>query len=267
MSYLEFFGFQKEPFRRNLAVKELLSLPGMKATKERFRYCIETSGVCTITGDIGLGKSTALRWACAGFHPSEVVTLPVVATSGPLSELYRSVCWTLGLTPSGIGGAKLIKEIRETLQEIVTRKKQKVLLCIDEAHLLRTEVLAELHTLNQLEYDSRNLMSLVLCGQNSLIDKLYHRRVGALASRVIGRSHLEPLSKDMTNEYITHHINLGKLKHSPFEDAALIAIYQGSGGVPRRINGLARGGLIAAASGNQHVVTAEHIRIAASELI
>jgi general secretion pathway protein A len=149
----------------------------------------------------------------------------------------------------------------------VSLKKQKILLCLDEANLLRPEVLAELHTINQMDHDSRNLMAMVLCGQNTLLDKLQSRTAVALASRVIGRSHLEPLSHDMTAQYLAHHLATGKLKNSPFDDAAVTAIYQGSGGVPRRINGLARGGLIAAAAGKQHVVTTEHIRIAASELI
>jgi hypothetical protein len=65
MSYLEFFGLQKEPFRKDLNVRELLCLPAMNAVRDRIRYTVETSGICTLTGDIGLGKSTALRWSCA----------------------------------------------------------------------------------------------------------------------------------------------------------------------------------------------------------
>ena len=267
MRYLEFFGFQKEPFRKDLTVKELLSLPGMNAAMERIHYSLEVGGVCVITGDIGLGKSTALRWSTSSLHPSAVVVLQVVGTSGSISELYRSIAWELGLNPSSVSRARIMKDIKDTLFEIVHTKKQKVLLCIDESNLLRTEVYAELHTLCQLDYDSRNLFAIILCGQNTIIDMLHHRSSGALASRVIARSHLEPLSADTTKEYVNHHITVAKLKHNPFDEPALTAIYQGSGGVPRRINGLARGGLMAAATTNKQVVTAEHIRIAASELI
>ena len=267
MSYLEFFGMQKEPFRKDLTVREILCLPSMNATKERIRYTLETAGVCTLTGDIGMGKSTALRWSCAAFHPSEVIVLPVVATSGSLSELYRSICWALGIEPQSLSRARFLTDIREALVELVNLKKQKILLCIDDASLLRPEVIAEIHTISQQDHDSKNLMAVVLCGQNALIDKLYARTAAALASRVIGRSHLEPLSHEMTQQYLAHHMALGKLKHSPFEDAAVTAIYQGSGGTPRRINSLARGALIAAAACSQPVVTAEHIRIASSELI
>jgi hypothetical protein len=48
---------------------------------------------------------------------------------------------------------------------------------------------------------------------------------------------------------------------------AITAIHQGSGGVLRRANALARGGLLAAQREEKDAVTAEHIRIASSELI
>ena len=45
-------------------------------------------------------------------------------------------------------------------------------LVIDEAHLLRLDVFAQLHTLAQVDFDSRNLLPIVLSGQTALIDKL-----------------------------------------------------------------------------------------------
>ena len=51
-----------------------------------------------------------------------------------------------------------------------------------------------------------------------------------------------------------------------FDDAAVTAIHQGSGGIFRKANHLARGALIAAAMEKQKTVNAEHVRIAASEI-
>ena len=186
MSYLEFFGLQKEPFRKDLNVRELLCLPAMNAVRDRILCTVETSGICDVTGDIGIGRFTALCWSCVVFHPSEVIVLPVVATSGSIAELHRSISWALGLAPQTLSRARFLKDIRETLVELVSLKKQKILLCIDEANLLRPAVLAELHTNNQMEdHDSRNLMAIVLCGQNTLLDKLQSHPAVALASRVI----------------------------------------------------------------------------------
>jgi type II secretory pathway predicted ATPase ExeA len=264
---LNFFGFKQEPFRRDLAAGQLMCLPGMSATKKRIQFSVATGSVCIITGDIGLGKSSCLRWSCADLHPSANQVVHVTATNGSAIELYRMLAWEVGLEPKGISRAKILREIREVAKDLVERKKKRLLVCVDEANLLRSDVLGELHTLSQLECDSKNLMALVLCGQNSLLSKLRQQTALALASRVTGRSHLEPLRLETTKLYVQHHLDVIQQKHNPFEEAALHAIQQGSGGVPRRINALARGGLLAAAANNEQVVTAEHIRIASSELI
>jgi len=51
-----------------------------------------------------------------------------------------------------------------------------------------------------------------------------------------------------------------------FEDDAVTATHQGSGGLFRKANHLARGKLVAAAMGQDKAVKAEHVRLAASEI-
>jgi type II secretory pathway predicted ATPase ExeA len=52
-----------------------------------------------------------------------------------------------------------------------------------------------------------------------------------------------------------------------FDDTAITAIHQGSGGLYRKANHLARGALIAAAKADSVSVIAEHVRVAATELL
>jgi len=88
-----------------------------------------------------------------------------------------------------------------------------------------------------------------------------------LSSRVVGRSHLQPLTfKDMKN-YIKHHLDVVKFTDHLFSDEAVVAIQQVSGGLLRKANILAKGSLIAAASESTITVTAEHVRIASTEII
>ena len=68
-----------------------------------------------------------------------------------------------------------------------------MIIIIDEASLLRADVFSELHTITQFNYDSTNLFSFILAGQNSLLDKLKYRTSQPLASRVITRAHLAAL--------------------------------------------------------------------------
>ena len=56
------------------------------------------------------------------------------------------------------------------------------------------------------------------------------------------------------------------MKQNPFDQSALTAIHQGSGGIFRKANHLARGALISAAAEKALGVTAEHVRMAATEI-
>ena len=90
-SYRTFFGFKKEPFSSDLALKEIMKTSELIEIKERFDYAIRIGAMALITGDIGSGKSTALRYATGQLHPSEYTTLYITASSGSILELYRKL--------------------------------------------------------------------------------------------------------------------------------------------------------------------------------
>jgi general secretion pathway protein A len=148
----------------------------------------------------------------------------------------------------------------------VEGKKLKAVLIIDEASLLRLEVFAELHTICQFHKDSKHYMPIILAGQANLVDKLTYRASAPLASRIVARSHLEGLDRHGMQQYLAHHLKLAGINTMPFEEAAVTAIHQGSGGLLRKANHLARGALIAAAGNRSQRVSAEHVRLAATEV-
>jgi len=267
MNYTEYFGFKNEPFTSDISSKNLLKLPNMVQVKNRFDFVLR-GGVFTLTGEVGSGKSTALRWAQSQYHPSQHLLVNVVASCGSIIELYRQICWGLGVETQVSSRAKLLRLMREAVMEITQIKKQRVVVIVDEAHLLRSDIFGELHTVTLFENDSKNLISIILAGLVALQDKLTYRNAQALASRVITKTHLSNLSAEQIKIYLEHHQQIiGGLKKQLFSESAISAIAQHGGGILRKTNHLARGGLIAAATEQAEVVSAEHIRIASTELI
>ncbi len=244
--YCNYFGFKYEPFTAEISSKNLLKLPSMVAVKERFDY-VMNGGVF--------------------YHPSQYLFLNITATGGSLIEFYRQLCWDLDIVVKTGSRAATLKEFKTTVREIAATKKQKIMIIVDEAHLLRIEIFAELHTITQFDNDSKNLFSLVLSGQPNLIEKMTYRSTAPLASRVVARTHLNTLNPEQMRVYLEHHMGVVGVKKQLFSDQAITAIYQGSGGVLRKANSLARGGLIAAATEKEQVVSAEHIRLASTELL
>ena len=265
-SYNTYFGFKTEPFSSEISSKNLLKLPSMVSVKERFDY-IMNGGILVVTGEVGSGKSTSLRWSQGQYHPSQYLFLNITATGGSLIEFYRQLCWELDIEVKTGSRAGILKGFKATIREIAATKKQKIIIVVDEAQLLRIEVFAELHTLTQFDNDSKNLFSLVLAGQPNLLEKMTYRSSAPLASRVVARTHLSHLNHEQMAVYLEHHLGVAGIKKQLFSEQAITAIYQGSAGILRKSNSLARGGLVAAAMEKEQVVSAEHIRLASTELI
>lgn len=265
--YRSFFSLKREPFSEDVEPNSLLKLPAMIATKERMDYALGIGGVMTLSGEVGSGKSTAIRWALSQYHPSQVRMLRILGNGGPITEFYKSLCWEMGIDLQTNSRSKLIRAFQEAVVDAVQCKKQKVLLVVDEAGLLRPDVFTEMHVLTQFEQDSKHHLAMILAGQRNVIDKICYRGSAPLASRVIARSHLTAITRDQMEEYLHHHVKIAGQKNRIFQDDAVTAIQQGSGGLLRKANGLARGALIAASAEKQESATAEHVRIASSELI
>ena len=91
VSYRTYFGFQKEPFGADLEMGEISKTPGLLVVKERFDYTLRIGDMALFTGEIGCGKSTAVRYAIGQLHPSEYDPLYVTASSGSILELYQQI--------------------------------------------------------------------------------------------------------------------------------------------------------------------------------
>ena len=267
LQYRIFFELQAEPFGADIALENILITEDLKAVQQRVHYAMRTGAVALVTGEIGSGKSTALRYVTESLHQAEFLCLYITATSGSILELYRQIVCALGINNCGASRAMMLKAIRGLITEFTCAKKLKLLLVIDEASLLRMEVLAELHTLLQFEKDAKPYLPLVLAGQNNLLDSLSYRPASPLASRVVARSHLEGIGRQQMHQYIAHHLAIAGVTRNLFDDAAITAIHQGAGGLFRKANHLARGALIVAARQKSTTVSAEHVRLASTELL
>ena len=70
-----FFGFQKTPFQRDLPVAELFSTPAHEELISRLKYTVEKRFSSLITGEVGAGKSTALRRLDLMLNPNKYKVL------------------------------------------------------------------------------------------------------------------------------------------------------------------------------------------------
>jgi general secretion pathway protein A len=263
--YRTFFGMNREAFPLDLSLKDILETQDIASIRARFDYTVRLGAVGLVTGEVGSGKSTALRYVLSKLHPSEYRIIWITACSGSILEFYRLLLAELNIEKAG-SKAVMVRLIKRAIREIALEKKMKIVLIVDEASLMRLEVFAELHTITQFEADSKPWLPIILAGRTNLIDNLMYQTSLPLASRIVARSHMEPANRQEMEQYLLHHLALTGVKSGIFDDAAITAIHQGSGGTFRKANHLARGALIAAADSQSGMVTAEHVRLAATEI-
>ena len=154
-NYRTFFALKKEPFAANITPDEIMQTPEVMGVAERFDYALSLGGLALVTGEVGSGKSTALRWAKSRLHPSEYHPLWITASAGSILELYRQLCSQLEIDTASSSRAVLTRTIKRQVREISTAQKKKLVLIIDEASLLRLDVFAELHAITQFDGDSK----------------------------------------------------------------------------------------------------------------
>ena len=261
-----FFGLKKDPFPQDISVRDLYPLPSLEPLKQRVSFAVQQKAVTVITGDVGSGKSTSLRYMADQLRSSDYQIISLIGGQYSLMELYRQILLSFGIEFSSYQIAFMVKLVREQISEIASRNVTPIMI-IDEAHLFKSNVFSQLHTLLQFEYDSKPVMPVILCGQDGLMDHLMTSAARPLASRVLGKNHLEAIKKEVMEEYLSHHLELAGLKKSIFPEPTVFAIHQSSGGILRRANFIAKAAMLAATIDQQHTVSAEHVRIASTELI
>ncbi len=203
-------------------------------------------GAAVLWGDIGLGKTTISRTLIEMLPSDEyrlvLIVNPILTPIQMMQEILSQLD-----TPTTIKNRQtLIQLLHSTLLDHYA-KRLRVVLMIDEAHLIRsTATLEELRLLLNCQMNDQFLISLILMGQKELAPKL--SKTPALESRLAIKCSLNPLGVLETGEMVLHRLRVAGYQdpHSPFTPDAIYQLHKASGGYPRIISTLADQALILA---------------------
>lgn len=262
--YRQHFGLTDHPFAKDIPVEELYASTAAQELQARLDHLIELRGIGLITGDAGSGKTTICRKVAASLHTGLYRVYYVPNSTGNVMDLYKAICWELGL-PTERSRAALYRVIRNEVTRLCLETRIRPVLIVDEAHHLRSDVLEDLRLLTNYEMDSQNRLCLVLVGQTELRRRITMAVHEALNQRIVVRQQVGGMTVDEVGAYLAHLLARAGTQLPLFEPAALHAIYQATAGLPRKVNLLAHHALIAAALAKARVATAEHVQAALPE--
>jgi type II secretory pathway predicted ATPase ExeA len=263
--YRQHFGLLAHPFSNEIEPEDLFPASGAKELEVRLAHLIELRGIGLVTGDSGSGKTCTARKVLSALHSSLHRVLYVCLSTGNVMDLYKTISWEMGL-PVERSRAALFRQIRAEVSRLVTEARCRPILVIDEAHHLRPEVLEDLRLLTNYKMDAENRLCLLLLGQAELRRRLGMGVYEALSQRIVVRFHLSPLSRDELGAYLTHRLRRAGTEIALFDPPAQEALFQATGGLPRKINLLAHHALLAAALARARTVSAEHVEAALPEV-
>ncbi len=233
--YQAFYGFRQKPFT-------LLPDPSFLFLNKKHRLALSMlqygllseAGFTVITGEIGSGKTTLVRYVLEEIDDNLTVG-SVTNTYRSFDELLQWVLLAFNLEYRGKSKVELFQALLDFMVQEYEKNRRTVLI-IDEAQNLEPEALEELRMLSNINTDNNQVLQLVLVGQPGLRETLQRPDLHQFAQRIGVEYHLERLDLEETWQYIRHRLTVAGGNSDLFDTKGCAAIYYYTQGTPRLIN-------------------------------
>ncbi len=252
--YENHFGLVEKPFSLIPDPDYLYLSSEHRAGLAMLEYgLLEQNGITVITGDVGAGKTTLVRYLLRNIDISQLTIGSITNTHRSYSDLMQWVASAYELPHEGRDRVSLYRDLQNFFIKEFSQGRR-VVLVVDEAQNIDVDALEELRLLSNINADKDQLIQIILVGQPELLGILRKPELSQIAQRVSAEYHIKPLSSNETVQYVRHRIRVAGGSRYIFDIFAILAIYYFSGGVPRLINTLCDYALVHAYAEDKEVV-------------
>jgi type II secretory pathway predicted ATPase ExeA len=260
--YLEHFGLGEPPFRITPHTDFFFDGADRGATLEALIYAVlHDEGIVKVSGEVGSGKTMLCRVLMERL-PRHVDTIYLATASLARDEILQAIAGDLKLALSSERAAVALRELQEHLIALYGAGRRVVIL-IDEAHVMPDETLEQVRLLSNLESNRHKLLQIVLFGQPELDATLAKASLRQLRDRITHSFRMRPLAPPEVGRYLSFRMRAaGYRGPDVFTPRAAARIARAAGGLTRRINILADKALLCAFTENTHAVTGRHVHAA-----
>ena len=240
--YEAYWGLREKPFQNTPDPRFLYNSRQHEDALSRLIYAVrERVGAALLTGVFGCGKTLLGRALMRELNQEKYKVAFLTNPQMSYVELLMLMTYELGKRDLPTKKTEVLTNVVYLALKDILHKNYKegkeTVIVVDEAHLIDSpEVFEGLRLLLNFQLEDRFLLTLLLMGQPELTDKINEFR--QLEQRISIKCHLDNLSEEDTKKYVVHRYRVASSKEPPFTAEALQAIYEYSGGIPRRINRL-----------------------------
>lgn len=250
---MQALGFTRQPFDKGIATKQLFLSQQIIQLFALLKQLIQRRGIALITGEIGAGKSTAIRAFIDQLEPNRFDIAYIADPTIGIRGILNSIAIQLHLE-GGYFKWQLLEKLKQAIEKNAYDFNKTTLLIIDEVQHLDTRALEQIRLFTNFKIDSQTPLNLILLGQPDINKTIRLQSMQALAQRTTVRYHLSGLDKAEAKPYVTHHLAIAGRTDPLFSDDVIEEIFQQAKGIPRLINNFCYACLLEIYQQNKSVV-------------
>src|SRR3954471_7046329 len=218
--YESFFGLNDKPFSLTPNPRYVFYSQQYREAEGQLLYGINNrEGFMLVTGQPGTGKTTLCRDLIEKLDHNKIHSALIFNPFLNAHEMLGALLSEFGI--SAVQHASR-KELLDRLNQFLLAQLVLGKSCVaifDEAQHLSTEFLEQIRVLSNLETDREKLIQIILVGQPELLKLIRTPQMAQLDQRVSVRCVLAHLSRDETDRYIHHRMNVagarGQVRFEP----------------------------------------------------
>jgi general secretion pathway protein A len=204
---LSLYGLKWNPFAAEVPIEALYVSPRVDSFCWRVEQLVGEGGFALVTGLPGVGKSATLRVLAerlAGLRDVQVGVLS--RPQAGLADFYREMGELFGVELHPHNRHAGAKMLRGRWQSHIDASLSRPVLIVDESQEVLVPVLAELRLLSSARLDSHLLLTVVLAGDQRLLERFRSEELLPLGSRMRVRLVLERATPEELRECLQHAI-------------------------------------------------------------